>query len=184
MSERTPGPLTVGGRQTGPTTASTFGPCCGGQDWDYVPVTKDGETIAICPARQKVRPYKTGGVDEQDIGTALSNARFIVKAWNCHDELVAALKSADAALRFHPGGDCRSEDDIKAAKTALALAKQEAPLEDLALVTVCSECLRASCWQGKFYCDNYQTAGAVQKTIAELKELDLENPDYWKQEAP
>ncbi len=38
-------------------------------------------------------------------------------------ELLEALKQNDAAMRFHPGGDNRSEDDIQA--TAAAIAKAE-----------------------------------------------------------
>ena len=48
------------------------------------------------------------------------------------------------------------------------------------MVTVCDKCLCASCWQGIFYCDDYKYAGIVQKTVAELQSLNLENPDYWK----
>jgi hypothetical protein len=46
-------------------------------------------------------------------------------------------------------------------------------------VTVCDHCLQASCWQGLFYCDDYQTAGTVEKTIEELTALGLEHPSYW-----
>jgi len=46
-------------------------------------------------------------------------------------------------------------------------------------ITVCSECLTASCWQGIFMCDENQNAGTVEKTIGELKELNLENQEYW-----
>ena len=48
------------------------------------------------------------------------------------------------------------------------------------LVTVCDACQQASCWQGIFYCDDYQTAGTVDKTVAELTELGLEHPSYWE----
>lgn len=48
------------------------------------------------------------------------------------------------------------------------------------LVTVCSECLKASCWQGIFMCDNSRNAGTVQKTKAELRKLNREHPSYWK----
>ncbi len=51
--------------------------------------------------------------------------------------------------------------------------------DDMKLVTVCSSCFRASCWQGEFYCDEYRKAGTVEKTIAELKVLHLEHPHYW-----
>lgn len=30
------------------------------------------------------------------------------------------------------------------------------------MVTVCSSCLRESCWQGIFYCEQYRTAGTVE----------------------
>lgn len=46
-------------------------------------------------------------------------------------------------------------------------------------VTVCNKCLRASCWQGYFYCDDYINAGTVEKRINELKQLNLESSDYW-----
>lgn len=50
-------------------------------------------------------------------------------------------------------------------------------------VTVCDACLQASCWQGEFYCDDYKTAGTVEKTVAELKALNLENAEYWEEGA-
>lgn len=46
-------------------------------------------------------------------------------------------------------------------------------------ITVCSACLCASCWQGEFYCDEYKTAGTVEKTIEELTALHREHPEYW-----
>jgi hypothetical protein len=46
-------------------------------------------------------------------------------------------------------------------------------------VIVCNYCLQATCWQGKFFCDRFQTAGTVEKTVAELVELGLEHPSYW-----
>ncbi len=48
------------------------------------------------------------------------------------------------------------------------------------VITVCDNCLTASCWLGEFYCEQYKTAGTVEKTVAELKELNLEHSDYWK----
>jgi len=54
---------------------------------------------------------------------------------------------------------------------------------DKASVTVCDHCLRASCWQGKFYCDRYKDAGTTTKTVAELRELAREDPSYWRCEA-
>jgi len=50
------------------------------------------------------------------------------------------------------------------------------------IITVCSACLQASCWQGEFYCDQYKTAGTVEKTVAELTKLNREHPSYWTEE--
>ncbi len=47
-------------------------------------------------------------------------------------------------------------------------------------ITVCAACLRASCWQGEFYCDDYREASTLQKTKKELKKLGYENAEYWK----
>ena len=47
-------------------------------------------------------------------------------------------------------------------------------------ITVCDECLRASCWQGYFMCDNSNLAGTTEKTKEELIKLDLEHPDHWE----
>jgi hypothetical protein len=46
-------------------------------------------------------------------------------------------------------------------------------------VTVCSKCLTATCWNGIFYCNDFQMAGTVEKTIEELKVLNREHPSYW-----
>lgn len=54
-------------------------------------------------------------------------------------------------------------------------AKQAEPL----FVTVCDKCLRASCWQGDFYCDEARTAGTVEKHVSELTAMALESPHYW-----
>jgi len=47
-------------------------------------------------------------------------------------------------------------------------------------VTVCGNCLTASCWQGEFYCENYKSAGTTTKTRKELARLKRESSDYWK----
>lgn len=47
-------------------------------------------------------------------------------------------------------------------------------------ITVCDKCLTASCWQGLFMCDDSKFAGTVEKTIDELKKLNLEHSSYWK----
>lgn len=52
--------------------------------------------------------------------------------------------------------------------------------DDTRLVTVCSACFRASCWQGEFYCEEYRSAGTVDKTIAELRAGQHgESEHYW-----
>jgi hypothetical protein len=51
--------------------------------------------------------------------------------------------------------------------------------EDDRLVTVCAACLRASCWQGKFYCQQYRTAGTRRMHVSELRALDREHSFYW-----
>lgn len=51
------------------------------------------------------------------------------------------------------------------------------------LITVCDNCLCASCWQGEFYCENYKSAGTTQKTRRELRERGMEDEHYWKTDA-
>lgn len=47
-------------------------------------------------------------------------------------------------------------------------------------ITVCDKCLQASCWHGEFMCFEAIDAGTTEKTIVELKKLNLEHPSYWK----
>jgi len=49
-------------------------------------------------------------------------------------------------------------------------------------ITVCDNCLCASCWRGFLMCEGAKDAGTVEKTIEELKELNLEHPSYWRDE--
>ena len=51
------------------------------------------------------------------------------------------------------------------------------------LVTVCSACLRASCWQGQFMCDAAQGAGTVERTVSDLRQMAREHPTWWDDEA-
>jgi hypothetical protein len=53
------------------------------------------------------------------------------------------------------------------------------PLTDDTRVTVCDNCLQASCWHGEFMCDEARGAGTIVKTVAELRKLKLENESYW-----
>ena len=48
------------------------------------------------------------------------------------------------------------------------------------LITVCAECLCASCWQGMFLCQRSQNADITHKTVRELRQLNLEPPSYWR----
>ena len=55
-----------------------------------------------------------------------------------------------------------------------------AELKDDAVVTVCSSCQCASCWQGQFNCwQRYKSAGSMNMTVAELRGLALESPHWW-----
>jgi len=47
-------------------------------------------------------------------------------------------------------------------------------------ITVCASCLKASCWQGYFYCDDYRDASTLELSVDTLKEMDKESSDYWK----
>lgn len=47
------------------------------------------------------------------------------------------------------------------------------------LVTVCAGCLMASCWHGRFMCDESDLVGTVEKTVAELDALGREHPDQY-----
>jgi hypothetical protein len=47
-------------------------------------------------------------------------------------------------------------------------------------VLVCSACLRASCWQGLFPCEDAKDAEVTTKSIAELELLLREHPDFWR----
>jgi len=57
---------------------------------------------------------------------------------------------------------------------------EEMKLPETMRITVCSECLQASCWHSQFYCDKYKTAGTVDKTVKELRAMNLEHESYWE----
>jgi len=50
-------------------------------------------------------------------------------------------------------------------------------------ITVCDNCLMASCWQYIFICEKFRTAGTVDKTVQELHDLNTQHPrehhSYW-----
>jgi len=47
------------------------------------------------------------------------------------------------------------------------------------IITVCSECLKASCWQQVFCCEKCQSAGIMRLPESRLRELNREQCDYW-----
>lgn len=53
-------------------------------------------------------------------------------------------------------------------------------LKDDKKVVVCDACLQASCWRGELMCFESRNAGTIVKTVAELKKLNLEHSDYWR----
>ena len=46
-------------------------------------------------------------------------------------------------------------------------------------VTVCSSCLRASCWHGEFYCEMARNAGITTRKASELRRLKLEHSSHF-----
>jgi hypothetical protein len=48
------------------------------------------------------------------------------------------------------------------------------------LITVCSACLRASCWQGAHYCEKASNASAVQLPRSKLIALRREHASFWR----
>ena len=56
---------------TGPTTPNVAGPCCGGNQWQYVPIAKGNQTIAILPCQ-----------NAEDIAVTERRAAFIVGCLN------------------------------------------------------------------------------------------------------
>lgn len=52
-------------------------------------------------------------------------------------------------------------------------------LGDDAILTVCDACMRAGCWATAWYCEDYETAGTTEITVARARELALESPQAW-----
>lgn len=86
------------------------------------------------------------------------------------DPIVRALLTLALRLRIGAG--------LNFIKEKLEQARKGPPDSDL--ITVCDKCLRASCWQGIWMCEESKWAGIIQKTKKELRDLDRENPSYWK----
>lgn len=49
-------------------------------------------------------------------------------------------------------------------------------------VTVCAECLTASCWHGESMCQKAKYAGLVTKRASELRAMNREHPDYFSRD--
>jgi hypothetical protein len=82
----------------------------------------------------------------------------------------------------HPMFKCELAQAIQDAVEAFLSIQEDAPPEDDAdrLVTVCDNCLQASCWKSIFMCDEARTAGTVDLPVRRLRELAHEHPDYWE----
>jgi hypothetical protein len=54
------------------------------------------------------------------------------------------------------------------------------------VVTVCSRCLDASCWQGEFMCDDAYVANIVPRKVSTLIRRkghgNHEHPDWWNRD--
>ena len=51
------------------------------------------------------------------------------------------------------------------------------------IVEVCSNCKCASCWHGRFMCDESATADLEKYTVSQLREMGtIENEDNWSDE--
>lgn len=89
-----------------------------------------------------------------------------------------ALVEAWADAREQRGEDAAIVAEARACAVAMKIWATET-------ITVCDKCFHASCWQGIFYCDDYKSAGTVEKTRKELKKMAdaglcvAENSDYW-----
>ncbi len=50
---------------------------------------------------------------------------------------------------------------------------------DLA-ITVCAECLEATCWQGTFMCQESRNANIIALPVKRLLVATREHPSYWE----
>lgn len=60
------------------------------------------------------------------------------------------------------------------------MSRAERKLDDERKVTVCSNCLRASCWQGVLMCEHSRQASTLQYPVRTLRRLAKESPSYWR----
>lgn len=55
-------------------------------------------------------------------------------------------------------------------------------VDDERMVEVCDRCLCASCWQGDAMCEEARDAGTIRMSVAALKALKFEHPDWYSVE--
>ena len=91
----------------------------------------------------------------------------------------ASCATGDRAYKIRDEGN-QTTDKNKVSCGKCIKNMQAADILPSPTITVCANCLRASCWKGIFYCEEYKTSGTVEKTIEDLGRLKLEHPDYWK----
>lgn len=71
-----------------------------------------------------------------------------------------------------------SDEEGRKRRTHLAVIECGLSLDSK--ITVCAECIEASCWLGEFMCEGSRNAGVIQKTVEELIRETGEHPSYWK----
>lgn len=121
-----------------------------------------------------VRAGLAAGTIRLELSRNLLTGQPLIKA-----EAVDPMFPRRKPRRLFPLADVIVVDDYPSGLRMLADLLEKSDLGDDRLVTVCSECLKASCWQGHFMCDASRGAGTVDKPISELRTLRLEHPDYW-----
>jgi hypothetical protein len=61
----------------------------------------------------------------------------------------------------------------------LSLVEIETDLDTSRRITVCAECLCASCFHGVFMCERSDVANTTTRTVLELRKLDREHPTHY-----
>ena len=74
---------------------------------------------------------------------------------------------------------CRVRKITKKDLILRPISERPKEAKDDDMITVCSECGRACCWQGYFMCDEARGANIASKKRGELKKTKLEAPDWW-----
>jgi len=104
----------------------------------------------------------------------------------CGDGVFAMLPgwpvcgSGDFAYKVRDDGNQTPDVNSVTCKKCLSKMTKSGLIDYTRKVTVCDNCLQASCWQGEFMCEEAKSAGTTEKTVKELKELNRENPHYWE----